>query len=291
MLTLPSSDQCHYTVAFSPDGRWLAAGGSARAVDVWDLHAPADPARRLQELHGPLIRAQFTPNGALIAVSNGWLLLFEPEVLALIETRSIGTASRAAVASNGATVIVSGSALRRHAIRGTDHRLDWSREEPLTNRISDLTVAGERIIVAVPSPTRSHGWLEVRDYYEGRTIDTLAVTGRPHRVACSADGELAATLAHGHLSVWNLRTRAPVVERTAAAHGGWLSVAFAPHGQRIVTGGIDSTVAVWDAATAGPPLTTFQWGVGPVYAVAFDREGLRAAAAGHSGALVWDTDQ
>jgi WD40 repeat protein len=81
------------------------------------------------------------------------------------------------------------------------------------------------------------------------------------------------------------------VERTGSTHGGWLSVAFDPHGRRIVTGGIDSTVAVWDATSAGPPITTFQWGVGPVYAVTFDRDGLRAAAAGHSGAIVWDVDE
>jgi hypothetical protein len=47
---------------------------------------------------------------------------------------------------------------------------------------------------------------------------------------------------------------------------------------------------VWDALSAGPPLRVFQWGVGPVYAVAFDRDGLRAAA-GHSGVMVWDVDE
>lgn len=292
MLPLPSSNQCHYTVSFSPCGRWLAAGGSAYAVDVWDLHAPQQPARRLQDTHGPLIRAQFTPNGSLVAVSNSWLRLFEPQMLALLDTRSIGNASRAAVAVNGATVIVSGGGLRRCATNGSDERrLNWSRQEPTTNCITDLAVIEGQIIAAAARPTDPHGWVEVRDYYEGQIIDTVPVTGRPHRIACSADGTLAATLSHGNLSVWNLMTRQAVADRANPKHGGWLSVAFDPHGRRIVTGGIDSTVAVWDATSAGPPLTTFQWGVGPVYAVAFDRDGLRAAAAGHSGAIVWDVDE
>jgi WD40 repeat protein len=119
----------------------------------------------------------------------------------------------------------------------------------------------------------------------------LGLHPRPHRAARSADGTRAATLTNGNLSVWDLQARTAVVERTSPTHGGWLSVAFDPRGRRIVTGGIDSTVAVWDAARAGPPLTTFQWGVGPVYAVTFDRDGLRAAAAGHSGAIVWDVDE
>ena len=91
--------------------------------------------------------------------------------------------------------------------------------------------------------------------------------------------------------MWDLEARSAIVDRTSPTHGGWLSVAFDPRGRRIVTGGIDSTVAIWGATSDGPPLTTFQWGVGPVYAVAFDRDGLRAAAAGHSGAIVWDVDE
>ena len=66
MLPLPSSGQCHYTVAFSPDGRWLAAGGSGSAADVWDLHAPQNPAVRLDGLHEPVVRVQFTPEGLLV---------------------------------------------------------------------------------------------------------------------------------------------------------------------------------------------------------------------------------
>ncbi|MDY3553570.1 hypothetical protein R5W24_002673 [Gemmata sp. JC717] len=57
-----------------------------------------------------------------------------------------------------------------------------------------------------------------------------------------------------------------------------------------VAGGIAGSVAVWDATDTGPPLRTFHWGVGPVYAVAFDQNGPCAAAAGHAGALVWDVD-
>lgn len=293
MLPLPPSGQCHFTVAFSPDGRWLAAGGSACAVDVWDLYAPGEPARRLNGLDGPVLRAQFGSNNHVVAVSTSGAGCFDAPTGVFLSQRRIAGVRRAVVSPDGETVIVAGGAIERRAVSGRNTVMDWSLTATAASYLADLaaTPAGRVITAAAARANDPNGYLEVRDAANGRVIDTLSVTGRPHRVACSADGQLAATLAHGHLSVWNLRTRTPVVERTGATHGGWLSVAFAPHGRRIVTGGIDSTVAVWDAATDGPPLTTFQWGVGPVYAVAFDGDGLRAAAAGHSGATIWDADE
>jgi WD40 repeat protein len=243
-------------------------------------------------LDGPVLRAQFGPGDRVVAVSSSGAGCFDTPTGAFLYQRRIAGVRRAAVASGDEAVIVFCGAIERRAVFSGNAVADWSRPLAGAFRLTDLTTTpGGRVVIATAHMHEASGCLEVLDPADGRSLDTISITSRPHRVACSADGTLAATLAHGHLSVWNLRTRTPVVERTAAAHGGWLSVAFAPHGRRIVTGGIDSAVAVWDAATNGPPLTTFQWGVGPVYAVAFDRDGLRAAAAGHSGAIVWDADE
>jgi len=238
MLPLPSSGQCHYAVAFSADGRWLAAGGSACAVDVWDLHSPQQPARRLEEMGEPIVRVRFMPDDQLLT----------------------------------------------HGMN--HHRYDDSRAWAA----GVFRLPGE--LLAGGAQTNNFlDYLERCDPVSGRLIDRMHITPRPLRVAYSADGEFAATIANGNLSVWDLSTRTAVVDRTSPIHGRWLSLAFAPHGRRIVTGSIDSTVGVWDAHSGGPPLTTFQWGVGPAYAVTFDHEGLRAAAAGHSGVIVWDVDE
>jgi WD40 repeat protein len=134
-------------------------------------------------------------------------------------------------------------------------------------------------------------FLEVYNPQTGEVVQRIPLTWRPLRVAYSGDREHAATLTNGNLSVWHLPSRTLLVDRESRTHGGWLALAFAPHGRRIVTGGIDSTVGMWDPLASGPPLRVFQWGVGPVYAVTFDHDGLRAAAAGHSGVSIWDADE
>jgi WD40 repeat protein len=292
MLPLPSSGQFHYTVAFSPDGRWLAAGGSEHAIDVWDLHAPQNAARRVVCGDGPIVRAAFTPTGQLVVVSTGGVWMADSAMSACLRMRDLGRAYRAVITPDGAFVIVCGGMFQRCATFGPATGRDWARADDTSEGISDLSLAESGLLLAVGA-RRNHttGFLEVRDPSNGWIRDTIPVRAIPNRVSCSANGSRAAVLAHQNLSVWDLKARTPVADRTNSIHGGWLSVAFAPRGNRIVTGGIDSTVAVWDAATDGPPLTTFQWGVGPVYAVTFDRDGLRVAAAGHSGAIVWDVDE
>ena len=288
MLPLPSSGQCHYTVAFSPDGRWLAAGGSEHAPDVWNLHASHESARRLSGLAGPIVCTRFTPDNWLVVITPSRMRVANPSTGGTITERGTAHQTRADVSPCGELAVMGGNSLSAFSISMTPPRDLWN--SVTGDHVADLTLAARGQLINV-RPASGGGLLEVRNAIDGQVTRGVLVGLRPHRVACSADGTLAAFLAHGHLSVWNLTTRTPVVERTGERHGGWLSVAFDPRGRRIVTGGIDSTVAVWDAASAGPPLTTFQWGVGPVYAVTFDRDGLRAAAAGHSGAIVWDVDE
>src|SRR4029077_14213233 len=56
-------------VAFSPDGKWLAAG-SYRPVAIWDL-ATARPAKVLTNVLGAVNDARFSPDGKLLAVAGG----------------------------------------------------------------------------------------------------------------------------------------------------------------------------------------------------------------------------
>ena len=68
------------------------------------------------------------------------------------------------------------------------------------------------------------------------------------------------------------------------------AVAVTPDGSRLLTASHDGAIRTWDANTgaSGP---AYEWGIGPVTALAFSPDGLTCAAAGLSGnVVVWDVD-
>jgi WD40 repeat protein len=78
--------------------------------------------------------------------------------------------------------------------------------------------------------------------------------------------------------------------RTLRGHsGGVLSVAFSPNGQRIVTGSLDGTAKVWDAAN-GKELLTFKGHRLRINSVAFSPDGQRiATGSGDATVKLWDS--
>jgi len=66
-----------------------------------------------------------------------------------------------------------------------------------------------------------------------------------------------------------------------------LSVAFNPDGKRIVSGGYDKTIKVWDAVT-GAEVMTLGGHKGIVRCVAFSPDGRRIASGGDGMLKLWD---
>ncbi|HAA73481.1 MAG TPA: protein kinase, partial [Planctomycetaceae bacterium] len=73
-------------------------------------------------------------------------------------------------------------------------------------------------------------------------------------------------------------------------HGPFVnSVVFSPDGTRLASGGNDTNVRVWDAAT-GQQLLTFKGHAKSVYSVSFSPDGTRLASASWDQTVkVWDT--
>ncbi len=66
MLSFPGDSARVYAVAFSPDGRWLAGGGTDAIVKIWDA-ATGDELLRLPGHKGIVTNLAFAPDGQRLA--------------------------------------------------------------------------------------------------------------------------------------------------------------------------------------------------------------------------------
>jgi WD40 repeat protein len=66
-------------------------------------------------------------------------------------------------------------------------------------------------------------------------------------------------------------------------------VAFGPDGRRLLSGGLDGTVRLWDVAT-GKEIRRCEGSAGEVRAVAFSPDNHHAASCGSEGTTIWDVE-
>ncbi len=199
-------------VAFSPDGRSLAAGGIEPGVCLWDLSSPkCEPTRTIVI---PIQRARlhlFSPDSQSLAITtdlDGTILLWD---LAKQRERMVlhhpSPVTSIAFSPDG----------RRLATGGT--------KNDCSILLWDLETGSRQVLLE-----DGHG-------------PTMAI-------AFSPDGVLlaSASLYEHHARLWDLKTHR--VRRVFAGHARSLnSVAFSPEGSLLATAGNDGTVGLWTVAT------------------------------------------
>ncbi|MEB3223278.1 MAG: hypothetical protein VKS61_14480 [Candidatus Sericytochromatia bacterium] len=221
-------------VAFSPDGRHLAGGGSG-ALALWELTTGEPRWRREFSLAGEGLLAlsmtrveslAFSPGGKELAVAGSNTVL---EVLAV----ATGEAARPPIPV-----------------------LDFKRAVAYSPDGRYLVSGGEGFNIEIREAASGH----LRGRLEGHrgTVTGLAV---------SPDGRWLASVGEDHhLRLWALPTGRPLGALEGHLDQG-LCVAFGPDGRRVVTGGTDRRALVWDVASLGGHVRPPGWPGGEEVAV------------------------
>jgi WD40 repeat protein len=285
------------SVAFSPNGRWLATSGDDRTVKLWDTAT----GRLVRILAGHVKNVgdvAFSPDGRYLASSDGQQVvhLWDPENGTLIrsftETQDRGrlyVARQAIAFSPDSVLLAQGYALWDVAsgarIRDS-YRID-ERTPPPGDEVSPAVAFssdGRRLAIA------GARWpAGLWDTASGRLIHTFAKeTTEIVSVAYSPDRAILATgSTDGWTRLWNTETGQLLreLERQRATVA---SVAFSPDGRWIAAAGHDRKIVIRSVAD-GAHVRTLEGHANAVLSIAFSSDGQwLASGSADQTFLVWD---
>jgi Tol biopolymer transport system component len=246
LFRAPEAVRC---VAFSPDGRTVAAGGFDNLIRLFD-RATGKRKHVLRGHTGGVNGVAFSPDGKLVgscgldrtvrlwdAVGGQELANFtahQDRVLSLAfspDGRSLATGSQ----DKSAKIWDLASREVRHTLRGHDQQVEF------------VTFSPDSKTVATAS---WDGTVRLWDAAQGKTVSTLrGHTGGVNGVAFSPDGLTVATASWDHtIRLWNAASGGQL----AILEGHWgivWSLAFFPDGKTLASGSWDKMVRLWDVAT------------------------------------------
>ncbi|MCI0703239.1 MAG: WD40 repeat domain-containing protein [Planctomycetia bacterium] len=106
-------------------------------------------------------------------------------------------------------------------------------------------------------------------------------------IATAPNRELIAVADMQQFWVWHLRESKPLATWPVSSHPSTL--ALSPDGRTLAAGDSEKTVTFWDTFT-GSRGSMFDFGVGPIYSLAFAPDGFTLAVAGRHGLVVVDVE-
>ncbi len=295
------------SIAWRPDGAWLAGGTDEDAVKLWSTSdgkviktlRPTGLPARLKGLFNGVSSVAWSRSGTILAVS------YDSGALRIWQSTNDALARTLPKFSGGVSCI---------ALRLDDSELAAAGSDSI--QIYDLAAGNVvRGLVGHQSSVQSIAYnptgamiasggadktVRVWDAASGRQHAVFAEhQRRVHVVAWSPDGSLLASgSTDGTVRLWRVADGACAATLTCKTIAGVNALAWSPDGERLACGGYGADILVWRVPQGTLERSlTYRWGQDRVHSLAWHRDGTLLASGGVLGGgtkfgtvLVWRVD-
>jgi WD40 repeat protein len=292
---------CHlYTVAFSPNGKTLAFGGTGNAVRLVDLEGQP-PREQTWKPGGPeadIASLAFSPDGKLLACAkaNGVILLWD--VAAGVELRPLaslqGRVPQITFSPDGTLLAAAGGENNGGVVKiwkVATGQLLFTSHTPGVSLAWCVVFSPDGKTLAAGLESGEVRLFDVAGDWQRQLATLPGHGGRVRWLGFHPDGRslaVAGPLTHNAVFVWDLTTRQQ--RRRLSGHGSEvLSGAWRADGRLLITAGsTDGTVRLWDLSGDEPrskALAVIPPNVPWLHAIALSPEGRHLAVCNPDGTV------
>ncbi len=274
----------YHSVAFSPDGRWVAAPGPGRSVKIWDA-ATGKEIRSLAGHTQDVLDVAFSPDGQRLAsAGRDGVRLWDLRTGKLaFTTHGQSWADRTAFSPDGKHLVSAGARNVKlwEVATGKEVRTYADNSGWVASAV--FSPDGQRLATGNIQKELKiwNGAGGVVHLLRGHTasIYTVAYSPRGRRLATASADNTA--------KIWDPAAGKELL--TLRGHtGGVYTVAFSPDGRLLATASGDRTVKLWEALT-GREVLALPGHKGAVFCAAFSPDGRRLATTGSDAVVyLWD---
>jgi serine/threonine protein kinase len=288
--TLTGHSETVFSVAYSPDGRYLASGSKDKTIKIWEV-ATGKGLRTLTGHSGVVLSVAYSPDGRYLASGS------QDKTIKIWE---VATGKVRTLTGHYMTFwSVAYSPDGRYLASGSWDKTIKIWEVATGKELRTLTGHSMTVWSVAYSPDGRYlasgsldKTIKISEVATGKELRTL--TGHSEgvlSVAYSPDGRyLASGIGDGAIKIWEVATVREL--RTLTGHSEAVySVVYSPDGRYLASGSSDNTIKIWEVAT-GNELRTLTGHSETVFSVAYSPDGrYLASGSGDKTIKIWRVGQ